>query len=127
MPDFFSDLTTVALTKSLDGTAMRHKVIADNIANVVTPGFTRSDVTFEEKLKEAFQSESERKIESRINEVQTEVETDTISPAGPNGNNVSIDKEMANLTKNTLMYETLVQLINMKGAMVRTAITGGNR
>lgn len=127
MPDFFSDLTTLALASSLDGTAMRHKVIADNIANVMTPGFSRSDVSFEGKLKEAFEAGNVRKIESNINQVEPEVEADTTSAVGPDGNNVSIDKEMADLTKNTLQYEALVQLINLKGAMVRSAVNGGSR
>ncbi len=48
--------------RSLDSASLSHKVIADNIANVDTPGFKRSEVMFGEKLKQAF--------EARANEPQ---------------------------------------------------------
>ena len=127
MADFFSDKTSMALHKSLDGAAFRHRVIADNIANVETPGFKRSNVVFEEKLKNALSSDTLQMIESRIDGVEPEVEQDITSPSRPDGNNVSIDKEMADMTKNTMQYEAVVQLMNIRGAMIRTAITGGGR
>ena len=125
--DFFTDLTTLTLAKSLDGVGLRHKVIADNIANAETPGFTRSEVVFEEKLKQAFEAGDEASISRRIRDVEGEIREDSTSPARPDGNNVSIDKEMAELAKNTLRYEALVQLLNLKAAMVRAAITEGRR
>jgi len=47
------DLTLLLLEKTLDVCVLRHKVIANNIANVDTPGFKASRVIFEEKLKRA--------------------------------------------------------------------------
>ncbi len=125
MADFFGDLTTVVLSKSLDAAGMRHRVIADNIANVETPGFTRSDVTFETQLQEALASSDPENAMRQVENVEPDVEQDTVSPAGPNGNNVNIDKEMANLTKNSLQYDAMVQLMNLKGRMVRMAINEG--
>jgi flagellar basal body rod protein FlgB len=37
---------------------------------------------------------------------------------------VSIDKEMAGMTKNTMQYEALIQLMNQKASMLRAAIDG---
>jgi flagellar basal-body rod protein FlgB len=39
--------------RSLDAAAVSHKVISNNLANVDTPGFKRSDVQFSDKLKRA--------------------------------------------------------------------------
>lgn len=125
MADFFGDLTTVVLRKSLDATGIRHRVIADNIANVETPGFTRSDVNFEAQLQNALASSDPESAMRRVEDMAAEVEQDTISPAGVNGNNVNIDKEMAELTKNNLQYDALVQLLNLKGSMIRLAIKEG--
>jgi flagellar basal-body rod protein FlgB len=127
MADLFGDLTTVVLTKSLDATGMRHRVIADNIANVETPGFTRSDVNFEAQLQEALASSDPESAMRRVEDMAPEAEQDTLSPAGPNGNNVNIDKEMAGLTKNGLQYDAMVELLNLKGSMVRLAINEGKR
>ncbi|MDH7481897.1 MAG: flagellar basal body rod protein FlgB [Armatimonadota bacterium] len=124
---FFSDLTTVMLAKCLDACGLRQRVIANNIANVETPGFTRSEVAFESRLKEALEATSEESAISRIEKIQPEIIQDNISPARPNGNNVSIEKEMADMTKNSMQYEALVQLMNLKAAMIRMAMNEGRR
>jgi flagellar basal-body rod protein FlgB len=126
MVEFFSDITTMALAKTLDGVAMRHRVIANNIANVETPGFTRSDVSFEDSLRQAIDSSADM-AEGEINSISPEAVPDATSPARPDGNNVTIDREMADLTKNSLSYEALTQLYNLKGSMIRQAITEGRR
>ena len=42
------------LTKSVDNTAYRHKLLVNNIANVNTPGYKRRDVAdFQKALREA--------------------------------------------------------------------------
>lgn len=121
--NFITDTTSNVMAKCLDGLGARQKVIADNIANVETPGFTRSDVDFESQLKQALECGSESMLEN----ASPEVKADNISPSRPDGNNVSIDKEMADMSKNTMQYEALVQLMSLKSSMIRTAINEGKR
>lgn len=127
MRDLFSDVTTVTLAKCLDAAAIKHQVIANNIANVETPGFARSEVGFEAKLREALELGSRDAILERVTKINPEPQLDRTSPARPDGNNVIIDREMADLTRNSLQYDALVQLINLKGNMLRTVITEGRR
>ncbi|MEN6521588.1 MAG: flagellar basal body rod protein FlgB [Armatimonadota bacterium] len=127
MLDYLTDTTTLSLAKSLDGIAARHKVIANNIANAETPGFVRSDVTFEDSLKQAMESGSDDDIRKSLEDIQPQTVADETTAAGPNGNNVSIDKEMADLTKNSLNYESVIQILNMKSTMIKSAITEGRR
>lgn len=127
MPDLLGDLTTATLTKSLDVAGLRQRTIADNIANVETPGFKRSDVSFEGQLRQALDIQDDRMAASTVDSLSPDRVIDKESPAGTNGNNVSMDKEMAALTKNTLKYETLVQLMEAKYNMIRTAVTEGRR
>lgn len=124
MSDFFSDLASTTLSKGLDGAGVRHRVIANNIANVETPGYVRSEVSFEDQLKQALQSSDTRVAERNLENAEPKVQADYSQPVGPNGNNVSIDKEMADLTKNSLQYETMIQLMNMKISMLQTAVSG---
>ena len=125
--NLMTDLTTAVIGKSLDACGMRHRIIADNIANVETPGFTRSEVAFESRLKQALETATGDDAFDQVEALQPEVEADALSPARPDGNNVLIDKEMTDLTKNALRYEALVQLLNLKGAQVRSAINEGRR
>lgn len=127
MAGFFPDVTSTTLEKCLDGLSVRHKVIADNIANVETPGFKRSDVSFEDQLKQAMDLGDDQSSMEQIQSLTPETQVDNTTPGRPDGNNVSIDKEMSEMTKNTMRYEAVVQLLNLKGAMLRAAITEGKR
>mgnify|MGYP000530431163 CR=1 FL=1 len=49
----FVDQTVNFLQKALDAASLRQNVLANNIANVNTPGFKRSYVSFEESLQQA--------------------------------------------------------------------------
>ena len=40
------------LEQALDGLSLRHRVLANNYANVNTPGFKRSDVNFQDRSEE---------------------------------------------------------------------------
>jgi flagellar basal-body rod protein FlgB len=62
-----------------------------------------------------------------LDSAEPEVRVDNVTPARADGNNVSIDKEMSGMVKNTIEYEALIQLMNLKGSMLRTAITEGRR
>ena len=48
-----SDAVSRVLDSALDGLSMRQNVIADNIANVDTPGFRATSVDFENSLRSA--------------------------------------------------------------------------
>ena len=45
----------------------------------------------------------------------------------PNGNNVDLEREMTEITKNGLQYITLVQYLNQKIRTLRAAITDGGK
>jgi flagellar basal-body rod protein FlgB len=98
--------------------ANRQKVIANNIANVDTPGFRRKELKFEDVLLEAVESndlESIRKVEGTI------IESD--EPTIRNdGNNVNIDKEMGLLNRNSLAYSVYTELYAKKLEMLRLAM-----
>ena len=49
---------------------------------------------------------------------------DRATPPRADGNNVSVDLELAAINKNALMHQMAIQLMQTKLAMQRTAITG---
>jgi flagellar basal-body rod protein FlgB len=108
---------------ALNANVVRRDVIADNIANADTPFFKRSDVTFESQLQRAVESEKEPEfpalltdkrhiafdemIDYRTVKPKVQVEYDSISRNDKN--NVDIDKEMTDATKNALQYNALTE------------------
>ena len=126
MPDdMLSDITVATLVKTLDCAALRHRVLANNIANAETPGFTRSDVQFHERLEAAVLRAQELESTEAIDDVQAAGAADIESPARADGNNVDIEREMAALTRNSLEYESAARTLAVKLGMVRTAINEG--
>lgn len=116
----FSNSTFVLLEKMLDATWLRNKVIANNIANVNTPGFRRSDVSFEDELKSALKS----KDINRLIALKPRIITPEETVSSPDLNNVDIDMEMARLAENTLLSNIYAQFMSGQFAELKLAIRG---
>lgn len=146
MLDFMTNTPNIrTLESALKVSSLRHKVISNNIANVDTPFFKRSEVIFEDYLKEYLDAKDSEKTSGK-NAKMDMVLTNSrhISNKTPDvplflgatvntvndltmrtdGNNVDIDVEMANLTKNSIYYQTVAQRINGYFSNLRTVIEG---
>jgi flagellar basal-body rod protein FlgB len=115
------DMTQAMLEQALSGSALRNEAIANNIANVNTAGFKRSDVDFTDALKSALDS---GESESQIRSIALAPKTDTTSAARADGNNVDIDTEMANLNENFVTYQALTSVAKARLHMIEIAIGG---
>jgi flagellar basal-body rod protein FlgB len=129
------DKTTSALATALNMRLLKHEVISSNIANAETPNYHAKKLDFEEALSRALDMDGLRGM-STANENQfvtgggsAKVKPDIYeNPDGAvnnDGNTVDMEKEMSNLTENTIMYRAALQLINKKMAALRYAITEG--
>jgi len=124
-----SDPASAALTKSLQGASRRQEALANNIANIETPGYQRQDVHFEEALQSALESSSGDPEEAAraLEGLEFAVTPDSSDPTSPDGNNVNIDHEMSELAKNSLRFDSSATTLALKIRMLRTAITEGRR
>lgn len=115
-----SDAVSQVLASALDGVSLRQRVIADNIANVDTPGFRATTVDFETQLKAAI---SDGSFEAGVDSVTaTTVPTDT--PVGANGNNVDLRKETMAAVQSQFQYQILTRSVNDRFNLVKTAAAG---
>jgi flagellar basal-body rod protein FlgB len=109
------------LSRLLDVAAMRQDVVAQNVANVNTPGYAIMEVNFEDKLREALSSSDWRE---RLSSVNPEVITTDKAAERADGNNVDVDLEMARLQKNGLYFQAYTQMLANELAQFRSAISG---
>lgn len=116
-----NDVTYLLLKKMLDVCTLRHRIIANNIANVDTPGYKRATVIFEEKLRSLLKRGLNAE---KIREIQPQIYIDETSTWREDFNNVDIEKEMVRLSTNTLRYSIYAQLIEKKLQMIKQAIKG---
>lgn len=103
----------------MDAAVTRQKVIAKNLANVDTPGYRAKDVTFSRDLSRALAGGGDLAPGGMTIET---VERD--GPANADGNTVDLDREIAEMSSNSLAYQTLVTLVAMKTNQTRSAIAG---
>lgn len=102
------------LNSAENGTYVRHEVILNNLANVSTPEFKRSDIKFEDYLKNELVSTKgnmDQKVANvNLGKLKTSVYVDEAELSYRlDGNNVDIDMEEAHLAENQMRYYTLKQ------------------
>lgn len=143
MPNLIrNDTAFSAIVKSLDGLSLRSRAIANNVANVDTPGFKSSEVSFEDELAlavnrpapDAFQMVATDKAHFGVSlarpdiegiEAKTQVMRDLTYRN--DGNNVDIDREMLRLAETQIQFSAATAFTNLKFAQLRQAIYEGRR
>jgi flagellar basal-body rod protein FlgB len=111
-----SDLTTVSLRAALDGLDRRQNAITANVANVETPGYQAREVDFEDSLRAAIADGEPSRF--------TIGEQRSTAPTRLNGNNVNIDNEILANSETLLRQRLVIQGLNSKYSILRTAIAG---
>jgi len=106
------------LEAGLRAESSRQKAIANNIANINTPGYRRSDIRFEELLAKTI--ESEDAIEP--SELEVEFYQPKTTQVKANGNDVALDTEVGEMVKNSLRYKTYMLLLKKKYRQIELAI-----
>ncbi len=116
------DTSTNLLEKMMNVSATKHKVIANNIANVNTPGYKRMEVSFEDQLSRAIQDVPVAKLTTLQPKIVVSKDKEGSGNIRNDGNNVNIDTEVTSLLKNTGTYNVYTQLLGKKMDMVKSAI-----
>ena len=121
--------TNALMERALDTEALRRKVISNNIANIDTPHFKRSEVNFESELRRAIESNAEKQenafpgivndekhipfIEQRdVRSVAPRINLDYSTSLRNDGNNVDIEKETVDAAKNLMRYNSYVSSLS---------------
>lgn len=139
----FDTTSMRVLTRALSTSGLTHQVIAHNLANVDTPGFKRSEVLFQSQLAAALaEQDAQGSVLAGVRTdarhlpigvaadpaaVRPEVVVRAETALRPDGNNVDLDAEMVRLSENTLMYQSLAQLVRSRFSQLRSVINEGRR
>lgn len=102
----------------------RHEVIAENVANVETPGFRARDINFAEELSIAQKARSlpAPGVDAQSLDVRVVDRPDFLTK--PDGNSVDIDRQMTRMAQNTLYHNAVIQLLNSRFNALKSAING---
>ncbi|HDQ25936.1 MAG TPA: flagellar basal body rod protein FlgB [bacterium] len=129
------------LEKSMNASSLQHTAITNNISNVDTPGYKRSEVVFQSKLEQVLYGRGKEYMplalthknhidifpRLTINEIKPEIIANNEMSSRQDGNNVDIDAEMAKLAQNTAYYSTIAGLVSLKLSSLQDVIHDGRR
>lgn len=133
------DQNITLINKAMGFRSRRNEMIASNIANRETPGYRAQDVVFEKALHTALHADEPGPLNTSdprhfdgVERTPLElVEATRINSFNPDpkadGNTVNMDKEMAKLAENQVMYNALVKMANWKFNLLKDSITEGGR
>ena len=107
------------LTRALDLTSLRQRVVSENIANVDTPGYQTRDIDFAGELRRAME-------EGGSAGEPVAVRTLPGLEQRPDGNNVNIDRESLLMAQNQLQFQTGVAVLRTEFSELQMAINGGS-
>ena len=137
MGDISFGQTVGMLKNAMDGAGAAHGVIANNVANVNTPNFRRSDVSFKQALAAtepaagnpdelglAITSDRHFAVGGAQGTQPFEITTTVAQDQQMrvDGSNVDVDQEMAKLSLNSAYAQTMGQLLQNQYSRLRQAI-----
>jgi flagellar basal-body rod protein FlgB len=88
--------------------SLRQKTIANNVANIETPGYRRVDVRFEELLAKCLRSSGK----ADLSKVHPEIYRPMQTPVKSNGNDVDFEAELGQMIKNTIRHKAYVRILD---------------
>jgi flagellar basal-body rod protein FlgB len=98
--------------------SLRQKAVANNIANLQTPGYRRIDVRFKKMLAKAMDSSGA----VDFSEIEAEIYQPKQTPVKSNGNDVNLETEVGEMVKNTLRHKAYIRLLNKKYRQMELAM-----
>jgi len=126
------------LEKVMDMRSRRHTILSANVVNQDTPHYSAFDIAMDEELAKLENGNpareelvrTDRRHLSVTGETSTErqYQLKELNPplAKRDGNTVDIDRAMADLAENTLMYSALTRIVSKRLGILKSAIKGGS-
>ena len=127
------DDTLDSMGAYLSRLSRRQEIVASNIANIDTPGYRTKDISFHATMSElivqrppdARQTRGAHIAGPAVIPLEPEPAEVEGLPERADRNNVSIDREMLNLTQTSGRYAAMTQLLRSKFRTIASSIQEG--
>lgn len=128
---------TETLFNQLSFRGERQKVISGNIANINTPDYKTKELVFEDELKKASSKDDLQLSTTHANHIAFDlmqpkrtgpqvVEVPNL-PEQNDGNNVSLDQQMSEMSKNSVIFNALQASIKKDSGWLKTVIDSSSK
>lgn len=113
-----TDSIIALIDAGIKAEGLRQKAIANNVANLETPGYRRIDVKFEEILAKSLDSSEPINLSG----IEPQVYQPKKTTVKSNGNDVSLENEVGAMIKNSLRYQTYIRLLSKRYKQIELAM-----
>ena len=130
---------TNLLFSNLNFRGERQKVISSNIANINTPGYKTKELVFNDELKKANKDMQLQLQLSQTNSNHLPLANSTNNDAlyksvdikglkeQNDGNNVNLDTQMAEMSKNKMLFDAIQSSIKKDSRLFRSVIESSSK
>lgn len=129
MVDAVQTVTQKLASMALDAYSQRHRVLANNIANIHSDGFQAGRLNFESQLGElraaVVSGGSDSEIASLVDQIKPFVDQIPANADGKTDPAARLDDQIALVVQNTVQYEALITALGKTNALMSLAIAGG--
>ncbi len=108
-----NDPTMLAISSALSGLSARQRTIADNVANINTPGFLAGRVDFESALRDAVATGSS---------IAAPTIARSLEPTREDGNNVNLEAETLSNIDTGMRYALMLRAADHHFGILRTSM-----
>ena len=110
------DAAQMALGAAMRGATARQSALADNLANVDTPGYQRKDVDFHDALRAALSGGGD------LNSMGFAPQTDQSAAVRADGTSVDVDAESSAMSQTSLEYDALARVSAARIDILKSAM-----
>jgi flagellar basal-body rod protein FlgB len=110
----FNDTTMSAIHAALNGLSARQRTIADNVANINTPGFLAGRVEIDTALMSAVADGSAADVSPTV--------VRSLEPTREDGNNVNLDEETLSNVDTGLRYSLMLRAADSQFGILRASM-----
>ena len=114
-------LESEALAGLMDAASRNHSIIANNLANLNTPGYKTARLRFARQLDELLDRRGNLQAGRRV---EPQVYHPLFGDAAMDGNDVSLAREIGELNKNMVKTRLYLGVLSWRIRRLRAAITG---
>lgn len=113
--------TIKTLADMVDARESKHRLILSNVANIDTPGFKPSEMSFRLALQSAGKVQVERTAPNHLKGKAEGPKSLNIDMKESN-NEFKLDTEMVSLAENQLLYNATVEILSRKFRGIQTTL-----
>lgn len=125
--NFMVGITQDLVSRALDAAALRHNVLASNVANASNPEHVPMRVNFEEQLQllrtDLLRRTDAAAVRPALAGVEPRIEADPAYTGG--SEQLRLDAEISKMMQNTVYYQSLLTAMSKSAAIMRLAVREG--